>query len=159
MPKVVVDQVVEAPQQHVWDAVTDWNAQSQWVLATDVAAAPDGGRRVGGELVAVTGVAVPGGWLRRRFGARLGVRDPMVVIEWDPPRRCVVKHLGSVVRGLGIIEVVELPDGRSQLVWTEDVELPMGRLGRWGWPAARPLTAWGIARSLRRFATGVEAGA
>ena len=145
VPKLVVDQIIAAPPQIVWDAVTDWGAQSDWVLATKVVAGHGNGHGVGGQLEAFTG-----------FG-RLGVRDPMTVIEWNPPWRCVVKHRGDVVRGLGIIEVLALPAGRSRLVWAEDLELPLGLVGTLGWPAARPLAAWGIRRSLRTFARLVEA--
>jgi hypothetical protein len=145
VPQVVVDQVVEAPQQQVWDAVTDWEAQSQWVMGTTVTAGPGGAQGVGGTLEAVTGVR------------SLGVRDPMVVVEWDPPHRCVVEHRGAVVRGRGIIEVIALTDRRSQLMWVEDLELPFGVVGRLGWPLASSLTAWGVGRSLRRFAALVEA--
>lgn len=144
MPQIVVEQLVEAPQQQVWDAVIDWNAQSEWVMGTTVVAGPGGGQGVGGTLEAFTGVR------------SVGVRDPMVVVEWDPPRRCVVEHLGSVVRGRGVIEVVAVNAERSRVVWLEVVALPLGVVGRLGWPIARPLTAWGIGRSLRRFASLVE---
>lgn len=152
MPHVVIEQVVNAPPQQVWDAVTDWDAQSEWVLATTVVAGPDGGQGMGGRLDAYTGVpGVSGSWRRR-----LAVHDPMVVVEWDPPRRCVVEHLGAVVRGRGIIEIEALPTDRSRLVWTEDVELPFGAVGRWGWPIVSRMTAWGFGRSLAKFASLVE---
>ena len=146
MPQLVVDQIIAAPPQVVWDAVTDWGAQSEWVIATTVVVGHGNGHGVGGQLEAFTG-----------FG-RLGVRDPMIVTEWNPPWRCVVEHRGDVVRGLGVIEVVALPEGRSRLVWTEDLDLPLGLVGTLGWPVARPLATWGIRRSLRSFARLVEAG-
>ena len=146
MPHVVVDHIIDAPHHQVWAAVTDWSAQSTWVLLTTVVAGPDGGQGVGGELEAFTGF--------HRFG--LGVNDPMLVVEWEPPRRCVVAHRGAVVRGRGVIEVMKLPDDRSRLVWIEDLELPFGRLGHIGWPLARPIATWGIRHSLRRFAALVE---
>lgn len=145
MPRVVADQIIAAPPQVVWDAVTDWRAQSDWVLATTVVVDQGEGRSLGGQFEAFTG-----------FG-RFGVRDPMTVTEWDPPRRCVVDHRGDVVRGRGIIEVVALPGDRARLVWIEDLTLPFGVVGRLGWPVARPATMWGIRRSLRRFARLVEA--
>jgi hypothetical protein len=144
--RIVADQIIAAPPQIVWDAVTDWDAQSQWVLATTVVSGRGDGHGVGGQLEAITG-----------FG-RFGVRDPMTVTEWDPPWRCVVEHRGDVVRGQGIIEVVALPASRSRLVWIEDLALPLGVVGRLGWPLARPMTMWGFRRSLRRFAGLVEAG-
>ena len=43
-------------------------------------------------------------------------------------------------------------------VWREDLELPLGALGRLGWPLVRPVFAYGVQLSLRRFARWVEAG-
>jgi hypothetical protein len=146
VPRVVADHIVAAKPSIVWDAVTDWGAQSQWVLATSVQVLRDDGRGVGEEFEAFTGVG------------RLGVRDPMRVTEWHPPWRCVVDHQGNVVRGRGVIEVVALPHGRSRLVWTEDLHLPLGAIGQVSWWVARPVTLWGIRHSLRRFAALVEAG-
>ena len=62
----------------------------------------------------------------------------MEVVEWDPPRRCVVRHLGRVVRGDGVFEVVELGPARSRFLWSELLDLPLGALGRLGWPLVRP---------------------
>ncbi len=145
--RVVVDHIIGAPPRVVWDAVTDWPGQSEWMLGTDVVTGHQGGEGVGGELEAFTGVG------------RFGVRDAMVITEWDPPRRCVVQHTGSVVRGLGIIEVLAVPDDRSRLVWIEELELPLGAVGRLGWPLARPAVAWGVRRSLRTLARSLESQA
>lgn len=135
---------VNAPAAEVWAALTDWPAQSSWMLATTVRAVdPEPG--VGQRVEAVTGLG------------RLGVLDTMRVTAWEPPRRCVVDHTGKVVRGAGIFEVVDLGDGRSQVVWTEQLDLPLGLLGRLGWPLVRPLMAAGVVTSLRRFAARVEA--
>jgi hypothetical protein len=142
--RVVVDQIIGAPPRVVWDAVTDWPGQSQWMLGTHVVTGNQGGEGIGGELEAFTGVG------------RFGVRDTMVITEWDPPRRCVVQHTGSVVRGLGIIEVLAVPDDQSRLVWIEELELPLGAVGRLSWPLARPAVAWGVRRSLRTLARSLE---
>ncbi len=40
----------------------------------------------------------------------------------------------------------------SRFVWREEIDLPLGRLGRLGWPIVKPLLAAGVALSLRRFA-------
>jgi hypothetical protein len=29
----------------------------------------------------------------------------MQIVEWRPPRRCVVRHLGRIVQGEGVFEV------------------------------------------------------
>jgi hypothetical protein len=136
---VAVD--VDAPAAEVWAAVTDWPGQGEWMLGTAVRVdGPGDGRALGARLVAVTGAGP------------LAVRDPMEIIEWDAPRRCVVRHHGAVVRGLGVVEVVELGPERAQFAWTEALELPLGRLGALGWPLVRPLFRLGVRVSLERMA-------
>jgi hypothetical protein len=142
---IAVDVIIDAPPQLVWDAVTDWPRQSEWMMGTTVRATDHDGVGVGGGLEAFTGVG------------RAGFLDTMVITEWDPPRRCVVRHTGDVVKGLGIFEVVALPQGRSRFVWAEELDLPLGVLGRMGWPIVRPGFAWGVRRSLMKLARELEA--
>ncbi len=141
---IAVDVVVDAPPQAVWDAVTDWPRQSEWMLGTTVRATHLDGVGVGAGLEAFTGVG------------RAGFLDTMVITEWDPPWRCVVQHTGQVVKGLGVFEVLALPGGRSRFVWAEELDLPLGVLGRIGWPVVRPGFAWGVRRSLQKLAKDVE---
>ncbi|HXV93884.1 MAG TPA: SRPBCC family protein, partial [Pseudonocardia sp.] len=58
----------------------------------------------------------------------------------------------------GVFEVVDLGGGRSRFVWSELLDLPLGALGRLGWPLVRPVFAAGVQQSLRRMARLVEAG-
>lgn len=138
---------VEAPVADTWAAAVDWETQSAWMLGTDVRAARGGGRAVGGALEAFTGLTVA--------GRRVGFVDPMRITAWDPPHRCDVVHTGRVVRGTGTFAVEERPGG-SRFLWREDLELPLGRLGRLGWLLVRPLFAAGVRVSLQRFAAQVE---
>ncbi len=141
---VTVD--VAAPAAAVWDAVTDWPGQGEWMLGTRVSVdGPGDGRHLGARMTAVTGVGP------------LGVADRMEVVRWEPPHRCDVRHLGRVVRGEGVFEVVELAPDRSRFVWTELLDLPLGALGRLGWPLVRPAMRWGVRYSLQRMARQVEA--
>lgn len=142
---IAVDVVVDAPPEAVWDAVTDWPRQSEWMLGTKVWSTDQDGVGVGGGIEAFTGVG------------RVGFLDTMVITEWDPPRRCVVQHTGRVVKGLGIFEVVALPEGRSRFVWAEELEVPLGIVGKAGWPLVKPGFAWGVRRSLNKLARDVEA--
>jgi hypothetical protein len=136
---------VEAPAELVWDVVTDWPGQGEWMLATRVRVdGTDDGRRLGATLSAVTGIGP------------LAVTDTMVITEWEPPRRCVVRHTGAVIRGDGIFEVVPLGAGRARFLWSELLDLPLGVLGRAGWPLVRPLLRAGVARSLRAMAHQCE---
>ena len=136
------DVMVDAPAASVFRAATDAERQSSWMLGTVVRAyGPPG---VGQRLAAFTGVG------------RLGFLDTARVIEWDPPRRCVVEHIGTVVRGLGIVEVEPLDDETSRLHWREELDLPYGWLGRLGWFVLRPAFLAGVRISLERLARQVE---
>ena len=130
---------VPQPQERVWHAVVDWPSQVEWMLATRV----DGGHGAGARVVARTGIGP------------VGFTDTMVITEWEPPRRCAVRHTGRVVRGDGVFEVVPAGPG-SEFRWTERLDLPLGAAGRWGWRLARPLAQRGMDLSLRRFARFVS---
>ncbi len=143
MPELTERIDVDAPPERAWAALTAWTRQGEWMLATDVDTVVGPAQGVGGRLVAVTGLPLPG-------GRRLGVVDTMEIAEWDPPRRAVVRHTGRFVRGEG--DFVVLPRGEhSTFVWRERLDLPFGPLGRLGWPLARPAVLLGLRLSLRRF--------
>jgi carbon monoxide dehydrogenase subunit G len=142
--ELTLDVPVDAPEQAVWDAVVDWDHQGEWMLGTRVRGTVQGGAGVGGGLEAFTGVG------------RVGFLDTMVITAWDPPHRCEVLHTGKLVRGTGIFEVRAEGD-RSRFVWTERLELPLGRLGQLAWRAVRPAAAAGIKRSLEKLARQIEA--
>ena len=110
--------LVRAAAEQVWEAAVDWPRQGEWMWGTRVR----GGHGVGAELSAWTGIGP------------VGFTDAMVITEWDPPRRCVVRHTGSIVRGGGVFEAIPL--GRQcEFRWTEQLELPGSsrgaRDGRW----------------------------
>ena len=133
---------VDAPAQQTWDAVVDWDRQGDWMLGTTVR----GGHGLGARVEAYTG--------RRP----LGFLDTMEITLWQPPRACHVVHTGRVVRGTGAFEVEARGAARSRFLWREDLDLPLGLLGRLGWPLVRPAFAFGVQLSLRRFGRWVEAG-
>jgi carbon monoxide dehydrogenase subunit G len=139
--ELVVTAEVRAPAQDVWDLLTDWEQHDRWMMLTRAS----GGRTEGASIEAFTGIG------------RLGITDAMTVVVWEPPRRCVVRHTGRVVRGSGAFEVAELGPHHSRVVWSEWLDLPLGPLGRLGWLLVRPLARLGVARSLRRLARLVEA--
>jgi carbon monoxide dehydrogenase subunit G len=132
--------VVRADPSRVWERAMDWSRQGEWMPATTVR----GSDGVGARVVARTGVGPA------------GFTDTMVITEWDPPRRCVVRHTGRLVRGNSSFEVV--PRGQlSEFRWTEMLELPVPAairpaataLGRW---TLAPLARLGLGYALRRFA-------
>ena len=150
MPELVLSVEVAAPAEQVWAALVDWESQGEWMLLTDVVVQDGdgqvpGAQGVGGRILARTGIPFPG-------SRRLGVPDPMLITAWEPPRRVDVRHLGRVVRGTGTFEVLPRGDSACTFVWTESLDLPLGRLGRLGWPLVRPAMTAGGRLSLRRFA-------
>ena len=76
----------------------------------------------------------------------------MLITSWEPPFRVDVRHTGRVVRGTGTFEVRPRGESASTFVWTEQLDLPLGRLGAVGWPLVRPVMVAGVRRSLKRFA-------
>jgi uncharacterized protein YndB with AHSA1/START domain len=134
--ELVLTQDVDAPAVRVFEALTDWASHDRWMLFTRA----EGDHAEGGEVRAFTGVG------------RLGFLDTMTITVWEPPRRAVVRHTGKVVRGSGAFEVEDLGAGRSRVVWSEWVLLPLGALGQLAWPLVRiPLRAL-LQVSLRRLA-------
>jgi carbon monoxide dehydrogenase subunit G len=131
--------VVSADPERVWRAAVDWPSQYRWMWATRAR----GGHALGASVVARTGIGP------------VGFTDTMVITKWDPPNRCIVRHTGRVVRGTGIFVIV--PQAESCLVqWTERLQLPLGLVGRLGWPVVRPFVRWGLDSSFRRFRRLIE---
>jgi carbon monoxide dehydrogenase subunit G len=138
--ELVVTQDVSAPADRVWSVLVDWERHGEWMVLTRAS----GGAAVGERIEAFTGVG------------RVGIVDRMTIVVWEPPHRAVVRHTGRVVRGSGAFEVRELSPGHSRVVWSEWIDLPLGVVGRAGWPLVRPLVRAGISYSLRRLAGHVE---
>jgi uncharacterized protein YndB with AHSA1/START domain len=145
VPELVETVDIEAPPEQVWAALVDWPRQGEWMLLTDVRTVDGDGQGVGGRLAARTGVPRPG-------GSHLGVLDTMLITAWDPPFRVDVRHTGRVVRGTGTFQVRSRGESNSTFVWTEQLDLPLGRLGALGWPLVRPVMVAGVRLSLTRFA-------
>ena len=103
---------VAAPAEQLWAVVTDWERQDRWIPATVVRIVSGDGRSVGSKVLAFTGLA------------DIGFVDSMEIVEWAPPRRCVVRHTGKLVRE-------ELADGT--ITWMANahaVEALIGALGQ-----------------------------
>jgi uncharacterized membrane protein len=141
---------VAAPAGLVWDYVTDWPRQSEWIPLTRVEVTPGEGRarHVGGRFRAWTGVGPLGFW------------DPLTVTAWeehtDGSGRCEMLHTGAVVRGEGEIRVVA--DGAHACtvhLW-ESLEVPGGPVGALVWRFVHRLVKLAAGRVLRRMARRAE---
>ncbi|NBV89835.1 MAG: SRPBCC family protein [Actinobacteria bacterium] len=71
---------IQAPAQRVWDAVTSWEQQGKWMMATSVKSLDGTGQAQGARIEAITGIG------------RFGVLDTMTITAWDPPKFCSVLH-------------------------------------------------------------------
>jgi hypothetical protein len=136
---------VPASAARVWEYVTDWPRQREWVPLTRTEIVDGPGDVVGGRIRAWTGIG------------RVGFWDPMTITRFDRSPdgggRCEVLHTGRVVRGEGEFRVVAEDADRCRFVWVEVVPLPFGRLGGIGWRLVRPLIERGVDRGLRRLST------
>lgn len=136
---------VAVPAERLWSVVTDWPRQGQWIPATRVWVTRGTGNSVGDRVTARTGVGP------------LAFVDPMEITVWEPPRRCVVHHLGTVIRGEGEFSVVALSADRSRFMWTEWLEAPFGRYGARLLQLTRPVSEATLGAALRRLARQVTA--
>lgn len=139
---------VDAPVDQTFAGATDWDRQGEWMLGTRVWSTAQDGVGVGGGIAAYSGVEP----------LKLGFLDTMTITRWDPPRSCHVLHTGKIVRGTGFFDVEAREGNRSRFIWREDLDLPLGLIGRLGWILVRPAFAFGVKLSLKRFARWVEAG-
>lgn len=136
---------VDAPADVVWDYVTDWPRQREWVPFTRTEVVAEPADAVGGRLRAWTGVGPLGFW------------DTMTLTHMERTPgdggRCEVLHTGSVVRGEGVFAVVADGPDASRFVWMELVPLPFGRFGAMVWPLVRPLVERMVDRALGGLAS------
>jgi hypothetical protein len=140
---------VAEPAGQVWDYVTDWPRQAEWIPHTRVENL-DEARGLGGRFRAWSGVG------------RVGFWDPMVITAWergaDGSGRCEVLHRGKVVKGEGEFAVVARGEDASTFVWAEVVVLPLGPVGAAGWRVAHRAVERLIDRGLASMRDRVEDG-
>ena len=146
MEHIELEVLVQAPALQVWNAITNWQAQSDWMLGTKVWPVNGDGTGVGGQIEAFTGI-----W-------RIGFLDTMEITAWNPPTKCDVLHTGRVVRGTGTFEVVATSDSTSKFIWSENLDLPLGVIGKVGFTVVKPGFIYGVRKSLEKFADLVEQG-
>lgn len=138
--RVEVSRYVFAPRPTVWDILTDWERQAEWMIDARSVEVTSAQRE--GEGVAIS---VPTNVLG------FTVRDDMVVTEWRPPERLAVRHVGPVIRGDAAFDLDETPVG-TRVGWWEEIDPPLGAVGEAGARfVVRPFVARLFARSLRNL--------
>jgi uncharacterized protein YndB with AHSA1/START domain len=143
--EVTATTIVKAPVATVFQALSDWERQGDWIPFTTVRVIEgDGGQGSRVEAVTALGPA--------------SLRDKMLVSRLDPPYEIQVIHYGAVLRGPGVMRCTPLGKARTQVVWHEWFHLPGGPLGRLAGPLLWPGSKAGLTQALRRFARLVESG-
>jgi carbon monoxide dehydrogenase subunit G len=139
---------VAASRQAVWDVLTAWEHQSDWMLDAESVEVLTPER----EGVGVT-IRCPTNLLG------VTVQDVMRVTAWSEPELLEVTHLGSIITGRGAFELVELGPDRTRIDWWEEVDPPLGAVGEWGATTlVLPVLRRIFTRSLTGLARLVETG-
>jgi hypothetical protein len=109
---IAMNLVIDAPIQKVWDALANWESQSEWMLQTTVEVTSEIRSGVGTSIAAFTGVG------------KLGIMDHMTVTAWNPPTACDVVHTGKIIKGTGRFELTALTPQSTRFDWSEEVLAP-----------------------------------
>ena len=147
---VMVDRVLPGPAAIVWELITDWEHQDDWMLeARDFVVLTDQREGIGVEAAATVSI---GG---------ITTRDKVRVVGWEQGRRLAIAHEGWV-SGTGELTLWPASGGaETYLAWREELHPPraLGVLGTIGLSLFKPLMARVFARDLRVLAGLVRARA
>ncbi len=138
-------ETMPGPPEVVWELITDWEHQDDWMLeASDFVVTS--GTREGVGVEAEATIKIGG----------IATRDKVRVIAWEPGRHLGIEHYGWV-SGEGHIYLTPLNDDRTHVFWREELTPPIGALGAVGMTAFKPLMSKLFQRDLRVLASLVRA--
>jgi len=119
--RLEIVQRVAAPRQVVWELLTTWERQPDWMVdARSIEVLTPQRRGEGVTLRCPTNLL------------GVTVQDVMRVTGWDAPRYLEVTHLGRIITGHGAFELEADGDDATVVTWWEEVDPPLGRVGEWG---------------------------
>ena len=147
---------INQPIKIVWQHLVDWRSQSDWMLQTKVWSELDQDRTIkNGKGVLI--FAFTGLFPKLYPKLKLGVLDTMEVVNWHPPYKCDVLHIGRIIRGTGSFELVRnsaSKKGGTTFHWSEEIIAPAIFIA-----ILKPFILLGVRISLRRFTRLVERSA
>jgi hypothetical protein len=135
---------ITASQKIIFDYLTDWEKQSDWILFTAVEKVSKTPNKKGTELVATT-----------KFG-KLKFIDTMIVTEWLPNEKVTVEHTGRVILGKGIFKIQKSTENSCEFVWEEVTPVPFGFVGQIGLILVKPLMKLLFGLSLKKLKRNIE---
>lgn len=134
--RIEVADVLPGPPEVVWELITDWEHQDDWMLeASEFVVTSERREGVGVEALATVRIA----------GIR--TRDRVRISVWEPPTRLVIDHLGWV-QGSGDIRLAA-DGGSTRIGWVEELWSPLGLVGHVGLLAFSPFMRRVFQRDLR----------
>jgi uncharacterized protein YndB with AHSA1/START domain len=138
-------ETMPGPPEIVWELITDWEHQDDWMLeASNFRVTSERREGVGVEAEATI-----------RMGG-LTTRDRVRVAAWQPGRLLAIEHRGWV-SGRGEIYLTPLGRGLTHVFWREVLEPPLGIVGTAGLWVFRPWMGRVFRRDLRVLAALVRA--
>jgi uncharacterized protein YndB with AHSA1/START domain len=144
---IEVARTMPGPPEVVWELITDWEHQDDWMLeASDFVVTSQ--RRAGVGVEAEATIRIAG----------LTTRDRVRVVAWEPNRMLSIEHHGWVA-GRGELHLTPLGASLTHLYWREVLKPPLGPLGALGLSVLKPLLWRTFERDLRVLESLVRARA
>ena len=131
--------MLPGPPEVVWELITDWEHQDDWMLeATDFEVVSAQREGVGVEAEATVSI---GG---------IKTRDRVRITRWEPGRALGIEHMGWVS---GHADMTLVPsNGSTRLIWREHFRPPLGVAGALGMAVFKPIMYRIFMRDLRILA-------
>ena len=145
--RLELTQHIQAPPPVVWQVLTTWERQPEWMLDAKAVHVLTPER---------TGEGVTIRCPTNLLG--ITVQDVMRVTAWEQERLLEVTHLGRIITGSGAFELHAEGEDATVLTWWEEVDPPLGALGEWGASTlVLPILRRIFSRSLNNLAALAEA--
>ncbi|HVM34870.1 MAG TPA: SRPBCC family protein [Actinomycetota bacterium] len=140
-------EIMPGPVEVVWDLITDWEHQDDWMLeASDFVVVSQ--RREGVGVEAEATIKIGG----------ISTRDRIRVVSWEPFRRLGIEHLGWV-SGRGDLYLTPVGRTHTHVFWREELVPPLGAVGAAGMVLFKPVMGRIFRRDLRILVGLVRASA
>ena len=139
--------LLPATPEACWTVLTDWERQADWMRDADRVDVLSEHREGIGVLVAV----------RTRVYNVPVFTERLEVTAWEPPHRLQITHR-SAIKGTGDWLLQPFVGG-TRFTWVEDVELPLGALGRLAFVVYRPFLRHLMGGTMQDLRRALAAGA
>ena len=135
---------IAAEPQTIFDYLSDWEKQSDWILFTTVHKVSTAPNQQGTQLLAQT-----------KF-SKLQFIDTMLVTEWLPPHKIIVEHTGRVILGKGVFKINKISERNCEFIWQEITPVPFGFVGQVGLVLVMPFMKLMFGLSLKKLKKAIE---